>query len=249
MIEYDYLRRISRLACLLIAALNADIVQPVAGSVLFQQDKRMEDPQTAPGKLIAKGDNKRPVGLHKLLTYKLEEVELPVPIELEIRGKKERFAKALRLTITSESIQGAHAIWLGDASLPNVFGLGPNAIATFIYDWSILRDGAMISVQDEKGLSSLPEPLKLPQSVIASTKSVLEEGNAITGIHSALRIARTVREPLVVIEFRTSRSLPQGLNDVYYVQIGKTLFMGLSCADSKCQAMALQLTAREFAEP
>jgi len=225
-------------------------VLPVFGQQAQSGTKEpaMKDLRIAPSKLLAAGSNELPSGPHKLLTYKLEEVELPVPIELEIRGKKERFATALRLTITSESIQGAHAVWLGDASLPNVFGLGPTAIGTFIYDRAILRDGALISVQDEKGLSSLPEPLKLPQSFRASTKTVLEEGNAITSIHSALRIAGTLREPLVVIEFRTSRSLPQGLNDGYYVQIGKALFMGLSCADSKCQAMALQLTAREFAE-
>ena len=247
MIGHSSLRRISTLGCLLIAALNLDIGR-AAASPFMQQDARIADARTTPGKLIAKGDNRTPVGRHKLLTYKLEEVELPVPIELEIRGKKERFATALRLTITSESIQGAHAIWLGDASLPKVFGLGPTAIATFIYDRSILRDGAVISVQDEKGLSSLPEPLKLPQGLRASTNLLPEKGNMITGIHSALRIAGTLREPLVVIEFRTSRSLPQGLNDVYYVQIGKALFMGLSCADSKCQSMALQLTAREFAE-
>jgi len=139
----------------------------------------MTSPQVVQGKVIAQGDNKRPAGLHKLLTYKLEEIDLPAPVELEIRLKKERFTTALRLTIYSESIQGAYAIWLDDVSLPGVFGLGPRAIGTLIYDRSILRDGAVISVQDGRGLSSLPELLKLPQSFKALITSAALGTNVI----------------------------------------------------------------------
>jgi hypothetical protein len=240
--------RVLTLACLLIAAFDSHIGWPADAALSTPQEGRMTSPHVVQGKVIAQGNIKSPAGLHKLLTYKLEEVDLPAPVELETRLKKERFTTALRLTIYSESIQGAYAIWLDDVSLPNVFGLGPTAIGTLIYDRSILRDGAVISVQDERGLSSLPELLRLPQSLKSLSKPAREDGNMITGIHSALRIAGALREPLVVIEFKTSRGLPQGLNDIYYAQIGKRLFPGISCANSYCRSMALQLTAREFAE-
>jgi hypothetical protein len=236
------------LTCLLIAAFDSHIGGPADAALSTPQEGRLTSPQVVQGKVIAQGNNKSPAGVHKLLTYKLEEVDLPAPVELETRLKKERFTTALRLTIYSESIQGAYAIWLDDVSLPNVFGLGPTAIGTLIYDRSILKDGAVISVQDERGLSSLPELLRLPQSLKALIKPAREDGNMITGIHSSLRIAGPLREPLVVIEFKTSRGLPQGLNDIYYAQIGKRFFPGISCANSYCQSMALQLTAREFAE-
>jgi hypothetical protein len=233
---------------LLVAVADSSTAIPSYPASSVPQETRSTSPQVVQGKLIAKGDNKNPAGPHKLLTYKLEEVDLPAPIELNVRQRKERFTTALRLTISSEAIQGAYAIWLDDFSLPGVFGLGPKAIGTLIYDRSILRDGAVISVQDGQGLSSLPDLLKLPPSFKELTKPGPQEFNRITGIHSVLRIKGKSRESIVVIEFRALRGLPQGLNDNYYVQIGKRLFSGISCANLTCHSMALQLTAQEFAD-
>jgi len=162
-----------------------------------------------------------------------------------MRGKKQQFETALRLTITSKSIQGAHVIWIDDASLPGVFELGETKIATFIYDRSILKDGAIISVSNYNGseLYSLPERLKLPESFKATVRpSVIEEGNSYT-IRSALRIFGSIRKPLITIEFRTNRVFLIA-NDTYIVQIGKRFFQ----ADASRQIASLSLTPEQFAQ-
>src|SRR6266404_1505741 len=40
------------------------------------QESTKNDPHLATGRLLAKGENKSPFGLNRLLTYKLEEVDL-----------------------------------------------------------------------------------------------------------------------------------------------------------------------------
>ena len=169
-----------------------------------QQESTKNDPHLSAGRLVANGESKTPIGENKLLTYKLEEVDLQKPLELKIRGKTHRLSTALRLTITSESISGAHTIWIDDAALPRVFGLGAHAIATFIYDRSILRDGAEISVSNSREFVTLPERLRLPKELLSTIEPLNEEGNSIVGIHSLLRIAGRVRRPMIQIEMKTT---------------------------------------------
>jgi len=113
-----------------------------------------------------------------------------------------------RLTITSESIHGAHTIWIDDAALPRVFGLRAKAIGVFIYDRSILRDGAEIAVSDGRELVTLPERLRLPKEFNSTVEPIVDEGNSIVGIRSALRIIGSIRQPLIQIEMRTDRPFP-----------------------------------------
>ena len=207
------------------------------------QQPLLNDPHVAPGRLLAEGQNAVPVSPLNLLTYKLEEVELARPVELAIRGKTERFETALRLTITSKSIQVAPAIWIDDAVLTHIVGLGPTKIATIIYDRSILRDGAEISVTDYMGKQSyaLPDRLKLPESLKATIKPPTEVGNAIVGIHSILRITSKVRQPLVQIEMITNRPFPvrdEGL----HAQVGRKFFQNELGTAASGDTLALSLT-------
>src|SRR5437879_86055 len=212
------MRRIHVLAALLSVALNINF----AFGQSAQPESTKNDPHLATGRLVAKGENKSPFGLNRLLTYKLEEVDLLNPIDLEIRGKKHHLSTVLRLTITSESISGAHTIWIDDASLPGVFGLG-NAIGVFIYDRSILRDGAEIAVSDSREFVTLPERLRLPTEFRSTIEPLIEEGNSIVGIHSALRIIGSTRQRLIQIEMRTERTFPVR-NAALQLQIGKQFF-------------------------
>jgi hypothetical protein len=212
-----------------------------------QGELTKSDPHLSAGRLVAKGENKRPVGGDKLLSYKLEEVDLPNPMEFEIRGKKHHLTTVLRLTITSESIQGAHTIWIDDAALPRVFGLGAHAIGTFIYDRSILRDGAEISVSASREFVTLPERLRLPKEFSARIDPIVEEGNSIIGIHSALRIIGSVRQPLIQIEMRTNRAFPVR-NAALQLQIGKQFFQNELGGDRSGHALTVSLTPKAFAE-
>jgi hypothetical protein len=208
-----------------------------------QQESTKSDPHLAAGRLVANGESKTPIGENKLLTYKLEEVDLPKPLDFEIRGKTHHLTTVLRLTITSESIQGAHTIWIDDAALPRVFGLGAHAIGTFIYDRSILRDGAEISVSDSREFVTLPERLRLPKELLSTIEPLIEEGNSIVGIHSLLRIAGSVRRPMIQIEMRTNRPFI-ARNALLQVQIGKQIFM----AGGSGRAAGVFLTPEQFAQ-
>src|SRR5436309_1280535 len=88
--------------------------QPQSGT----KEPVTKDLRIAPGKPLAAGSNKVPAGPRKLLTYRLEEVQLSEPGELEIGGKKERVESVFRLTITGgESLLTAELIWIDDAAL------------------------------------------------------------------------------------------------------------------------------------
>jgi len=235
--------RTGLLTALLTVALNINF----AFGQSAQQESNKNDPHLATGRLVAKGESKTPIGSDRLLTYKLEEVDLANPIDLEIRGKRQHLTTVLRLTVTSESIQGAHTIWIDDAALPRVFGLGANAIGVFIYDRSILRDGAEISVSDGREVVTLPERLRLPKEFSATIQPLVEEGNSIVGIHSGLRIVGSVRQPLIQIEMRTDRPFPVR-NAALELQIGKRFFQNELGGDPSGRTLTLSLTAKAFGE-
>ncbi len=222
------------------------LLSSVGGPMLaFGQKLEKSDPRIAPGKLVVEGTNKIPTSPWKLLSYRLEEVTLPEPIELDVRGKRLRLIDALRLTITSQSIQGAHVIWVDDASLPAVFGLGENAIGVLIYDRSILKDGAVISVSDHLGRSlyELPERLRLPESLKAAIKPVVAQPGDTYRVYSSLRIAGFQRQRLINFEFTTNWGF-QILNLSYIVQIGKKFFP----AGTIGYQASFTLTPEEFAQ-
>src|SRR5215207_9842973 len=52
-----------------------------------------------PGRVLGRGSNRKPVGHYNVTTYLVEEVTLPRPGEVEIRGKKKRVTRAFRVTI------------------------------------------------------------------------------------------------------------------------------------------------------
>jgi hypothetical protein len=209
------------------------------------QRSQLRERRLAPGRLIAEGHNTKPVGRLKLLTYKLEEVDLLQPAELETRGAKEQISTAFRLTVTSEAVQGSRVIWIDDVLLPEVWEAGLKSVATLIYDRSIIRDGAVISVGIGSELHDLPERLRLPQSFMANQEpEKIEEGNKIVSIRSALKIARSARERVVMIEMRTARPLPV-INSSYLVQIGRRFFGRVGGHGTN---WVLELTVKEFAE-
>lgn len=205
------------------------------------------DPRVRPGKLIAKGQNTTPAGPLKLLTYKLEEVVLPQPVEigflgaeLGIKRKRETVESALRLTITGERVMGTYLIWIDDASVPGVWLASPTEIATFIADRSILRDSAVISIFRDGEMYELPERLKLPAGFKAPPKPV-PAGNTYS-IRSVLRVTDSVKQPLVQIEFRTPYVFPVR-NAAYTVQIGKKVYSRLGMNKD---IVVLSLTHDEF---
>ena len=214
--------------------------QPQSGT----KEPAMKNLRRAPGKLIAEGHNTVRVGPDELLTYRLEEVELPQPMDLEIHGLKERLNTVMRLTITSAKAVDGNRIWINDVVLPAVWEVDVNSLATLIYDRSILTDGAVISVGRGSSTYDLPERLKLPDNFKARLKpEKIEDGNGIVGIRSVLRIYGSERQRFVAIEMKTAKPLPI-TNIGYSVQIGRRFFD----AGGGHTSWSVQLTERQFAE-
>jgi hypothetical protein len=212
-----------------------------------QQEAIKTDPHLAPGRMVAQGRNVTPVGNERLLTYRLEEVDLQNPLDLEFRGTRHHLEKVLRLTITSESIGGGHTIWIDDAALPQVFGLGKHAIGVFTYDRSILRDGAEISVFDGKCTVTLPERLRLPQEFDANVEGNDEKGNRIIGITTGVRVIGSQLQPVIQIEMKTSRAF-QVRNAALQLQIGRKFFMYELGGESTGHTLTLSLSPELFAQ-
>ncbi len=218
----------------------------------FAQETRSEgvkenDLRLAPGKLLVEGRNSTPSGPQGLLTYRVEEIVLRQPVAIRHFGKTVTVAAAIRLTITGKSVWTANVIWIDDARLNGIWSHGPGKIGVLIYDRSVLRDGALISVQDEKGLHILPEPLRLPESLKTGTEPTVEEGNAIVSIHTALRITGSVRQPLIQIEMKTDRPFPVR-NAALQLQIGKQFFLNELGGDSSGHFLTVSLSPQAFAE-
>jgi hypothetical protein len=124
---------------------------------------------TLPGRVLGKGHNRKPVGQFKITTYLVEEVPLPQPIEIDIRGKKERVASAFRITIYGGPFATAgalaHVVWIGSENL----GIGIehpklNAVTVGTLDRSLLREGATLVIHSGGIHTELPEKLKLDGS-------------------------------------------------------------------------------------
>ena len=126
-------------------------------------------------------------GTGESVRYKLKELRLAEPREVEIRGRKETIEFAYRLTLAgaeSRSSQRAGTvqvpalskfglIWLEDAALPT-FSLDSQEVSTLIYDRSVLQDGAQISVSNSDGseMYSLVEPLKYQSTAQGPTSKL-----------------------------------------------------------------------------
>jgi hypothetical protein len=119
-----------------------------------------------PGRVLARGDNSKPVGHLKVTSYLVEELTLPHSVEVEIRGKKKRVTRAFRVTIFGGPFHvGALGYFIGieDESLgmavehPNL-----DAITAVTFDRSLIREGATLSISYAgAGYTEVPEKLKL----------------------------------------------------------------------------------------
>lgn len=169
--------------------------QPVFSRAPVLDDQVAMKLRTAEGRLLSQGQGSLASGTAELIRYKLEEVALPEPRDMEIHGRRENVEVAYRLTLAGRELRSSQRvgtvrplslskvglIWLDDAALP-AFSTGSEEISTLIYDRSVLRDGAEIAVSGAYGgdIYLLAERLKY-QSNVQSPKSSVKtnyESNA-----------------------------------------------------------------------
>src|ERR1700730_7455311 len=65
----------------------------------FQDQEIKSKLDKLPGRVLGRGRNSQPTGNLGVTTYLIEEVTLPYPMEVEIRGKTKRVTRAFRVTI------------------------------------------------------------------------------------------------------------------------------------------------------
>jgi hypothetical protein len=121
-----------------------------------------------PGRVLGEGKNTRPVGQFQLLKYRVEELQLPRSIKVELHGQQVEVDKAWRLTITGGPfpVRAMPAvIWIDD----QIVGYGVenerlSEIIAITFDRTLLREGGTISLsygEDKQGRVNLPDKLKL----------------------------------------------------------------------------------------
>jgi hypothetical protein len=152
---------------LMIAGGPRALAQQVNGPA-NQERLTMTDLLKLPGRLVSEGQNTRPAGQLKLLSYRVEELTLPRVMKVELRGQEVEADRAWRLTVTGGPFPVRDlpaVIWVDD----QIVGYGVenerlNAITAITFDRSLLRDGGTVSLsygEEKQGRVKLPETLKL----------------------------------------------------------------------------------------
>lgn len=134
------------------------------------QEPKMSDLLKMPGKVIAESNALAATGKLKVKNYRVEELTLPAPVEVEVGGKRVEVARAFRLTVKGGPFPVRAlppVVWIDDVAVGyGVESEDLDAITAVTFDASLLRDGAAISVsygdkENKEGRTVLPERLKL----------------------------------------------------------------------------------------
>ena len=134
------------------------------------QEPKMSDLLKMPGKVIAESNAAAPAGRLKVKDYRVEELQLPAPVSVEVGGKRVEVSRAFRVTVTGGPfpVRALPAVlWIDDVAVG--FGVESedlDAITAVTFDGSLLREGATLYVsygdkENKENRTALPEKLKL----------------------------------------------------------------------------------------
>ena len=135
-----------------------------------RQEPTMSELLKMPGRVVAESKAAAPVGRLKVKDYRVEELTLPAPANVEIDGKRVEVSRAFRVTVTGGPfpVRAMPAvIWIDDA--PVGYGVESedlDQITAVTFDGSVLKDGATVYVsygskESKEGRTALPEKLNL----------------------------------------------------------------------------------------
>ena len=155
------------LLLLLMAGGPRALAQQVAGPA-DGEELTVADLLKLPGKVLGEGETTRPAGQLKLLKYRVEELQLPRSVKVELRGRQVEVDKAWRVTLSGGPfpVRALPAvIWVDD----KIVGYGVeneelSEITAVTFDRSLLREGGTISLsygEDKEGRVKLPVKLNL----------------------------------------------------------------------------------------
>lgn len=135
-----------------------------------EQETTVSDLLKLPGTVIGEGSNTKAVGLHKVASYRVEQVTLPQARTVEIGGERAEVNHAYRVTI----VGGPFAVralppvvWIGDVALGyGVENEDLTEITVVTFDRAAIREGLSLYLsygdkQDKGERKELPEKLYL----------------------------------------------------------------------------------------
>ena len=134
------------LPLLLSGAANAFAQEPPSAV----SNKEMRELLKRPGKLVSEATSTRPNGNLKLTGYRVEEIQLPRSMTAEVQGRQAVVNKAWRVTLKGGPfpVRALPAvIWIDDQIAGNgIENETLSQITAIIFDGSLIRDGAVVSI-------------------------------------------------------------------------------------------------------
>ena len=121
-----------------------------------------------PGKLVSEAKSDRPISDLKLTGYRVEELQLPRTMTVEMKGQQVAVDKAWRVTMTGGPfpIRALPAvIWIDDQIVGNgIENETLSQITAITFDSSLIREGGVVSLsygEDKDARIRLSQRLKL----------------------------------------------------------------------------------------
>ena len=146
----------------------------VAGPSAFAQgnpnaisNKEMRDLLKRPGKLVSEAKS-APTGDLKLTGYRVEEIQLPRSMTVEVQGRQAVVNRAWRVTVNGGPfpVRALPAVvWIDDQIVGNgVENETLSQITAITFDSSLVREGSVVSIsygEDKQARQSVPQRLQL----------------------------------------------------------------------------------------
>lgn len=134
------------------------------------QELKVSDLLNLPGRILGEGVNNRAAGKFKVASFRIEEVDLPSSVEVEVGGQRIQASRAFRVKVTGGPFPVRAmppVIWIDDTAVGyGVENEDLNTITVVTFDPSLLREGATIFLsygdkEDKTDRVAVPEKLKL----------------------------------------------------------------------------------------
>lgn len=182
------------------------------------QDRDLYDERLTPGEVLSAGNNSIPTGALRVITYRLEKVQLVKPLErFDADGTKRKLEIAFRLKITLDSPpNNDYFIWIDDVpwrAYPSGYEKlsGENAISLVLLTSSVpFPDGSTLAISTYSKKferTMLPEKLVVPLEVLA--KPLPQDARTyIKSIRSGLIVAGKIQRRVVWITINSPNAFP-----------------------------------------
>ena len=145
------------------------------GSRVFAQgnpgavsNKEMRELLKRPGRLVSEAKSDRPNGNLQLIGYRVEEIELPRNLTVEVQGRQSVVNKAWRVTINGGPfpVRALPAVvWIDDQIVGNgIENETLSQITAITFDGSLIREGGVVSIsygENKESRERVPQPLQL----------------------------------------------------------------------------------------